>query len=63
MHAKVHLLIARSCHLPRCKNLDRKMIECTRVNSVNSLMLNYANASLVYTCLTMQGFTLNHKTL
>ena len=32
MHAKVHLLIARSCHLPRCKNLDKKLneIECTR---------------------------------
>ena len=21
----IHLLIARSCHLPRCKNLDKKI--------------------------------------
>ena len=25
MHAKVHLLIARSCRLPRCNSLDDKI--------------------------------------
>ena len=29
--AKVHLLIARSCRLPRCNSLDDKIKECTGV--------------------------------
>ena len=31
MHAKVDLLIARSCSLPRCNSLDDKIKECTGV--------------------------------
>ena len=41
MHAKVHLLIGRSCRLPRCNSLDDKIKECTGVYSTYSVMLTF----------------------
>ena len=37
MHAKVHLLIGRSCCLPRCNSLDDKIKGMHR--SINTLMV------------------------
>ena len=40
MHAKVHLLIARSCRLPRCNSLDDK-IRNAQEYSTYSVMLKF----------------------
>ena len=40
MHAKVHLLIARSCRLPRCNSLDDK-IKNAQEYSTYSVILKF----------------------
>ena len=41
MHAKVHLLIAGSCRLPRCNSFDDK-IKNAQEYSTYSVMLKFA---------------------
>ena len=41
MHAKVHLLIARSCRLPRCNSLDDKIKWNAQEYSTYSVMLKF----------------------
>ena len=41
MHAKVHLLIGRSCCLPRCNSLDDKIKGNAQEYSTYSVMLTF----------------------
>ena len=48
MHAKVHLLIGRSCCLPRCNSLDDKINE--QEYSSYSVMLTFVLCSRMQLC-------------
>ena len=41
MHEKVHLLIGRSCCLPRCNSLDDKIKGNAQEYSIYSVMLTF----------------------
>ena len=70
MHAKVHLLIARSCRLPRCNSLDDK-IKNAQEYSTYSVMLKFVQVPyiIIGTVLTdatlqMQGYyIMSHEIL
>ena len=70
MHENVHLLIGRSCCLPRCNSLDDKIKECTGVeyifcdaNICNSPYI-IIGAVLTDATLQMQGYyIMSHEIL
>ena len=66
MHAKVHLLIGRSCCLPRCNSLDDKIRMHRSIVHINICTSPYIIIGAVLTdaTLQMQGYyIMSHEIL